>query len=282
MDFTDEVREIFNQLFVQIPIKTINKVNINIKEFKSSVKQHLNEVSADGRGIGEFRKYLVNRRVFPSNQSLIEDKLLLLLLTLLSLSTMTYVYLFFHHDTSTLLMLGEYYQKTYDIKILSGSVVVFYASQIIFIVLFYYLESKNKFHMIKLLQRLDNKYQEYKLTPRNTRRFNLLVYLTLKFCNEYLMNVMVVFIILFNCGTAYLVYIELETIHLKFRLFINLIVKNILVLYSFSILISVTSCVCLTTVYLKYRFIELIPMLKTGIEQNDYRLLFGTIIRYLF
>ena len=215
--------------------------------------------------------------VFPNDKDLIENKMFLLMMRLLSMVSMTNVYLLFYSDPTTLLFLGEFYQLMYDRNIIYGMVAVFYSIGIIFQTLNYYLAVKNKFHLIKLLDKLETKAQAYELIPNNSKRFNLIVYLILKVCNQYLMIVIMIFVGIFNCGLAYQAYVENNN-H-KFHLLINLIVKIILAKHNLNILISVVSCVCLSIVYLNYRFNELILMLKTGIEQNNYRLIFGAILR---
>ena len=271
-----EFYQIIKLIFVVKPIEVINSIFNKIEELKRGLKQHLEDVSVDGRGIGDFRQYLLKRRVFPNDKGLIENKMFLLMMTFISMASMTHVYLLFYNETTTLLFLGEFYQLMYDRKIIYGLVVVFNGIGLIFLALNYYLTIKNKFHFIKLLDKLENKAQAYKLAFDNSRRFNLLVYLV-KVCNQYLMIVMIIFMGLFNCVLAYQAYNENNN-H-KYRLLANLIVKIILAIHFVTILTSVVSCVCLSIVYLEYRFNELILMLKTGIEQNNYRLIFGAILR---
>ena len=164
-------------------MKFLNSIFNKFKEFKRGMKQHLDDVSADGRGIGDFRKYLLNMSVFPNDKDLIENKMFLLMMTLLSMASMTNVYLLFYSDPTTLLFLGEFYQLMYDRNIIYGMVAVFYSIGIIFQTLNYYLAVKYKFHLIKLLDKLETKAQAYELIPNNSKRFNLLVYLILKVCN---------------------------------------------------------------------------------------------------
>ena len=132
MNFCVEFRKIIKLVFVWIPIETIKRGNNKIKEYKNGMEQHLDDVSVDGKGFGDFRKYLVNRRVVPNDQGLTRNKMFLLMLTLLLMTTMTNLYLFFHNDTLTILLLGEYFQLIYDMRITVGSLVIFNGIAVIF------------------------------------------------------------------------------------------------------------------------------------------------------
>ena len=190
-----------------------------------------------------------------------------------------YFILTFYHDEWFLAIQGEYLHKMYKLEIAGPAVCLLNVTVAQIRVFFWYFESRSKFQSLDLFYNLYTNSREYRLLDNKyEKRFSKILFIVFRLIFGGNINPFVVVFLILNSFIAYLTYLDGKS-----YLIIAIINALIFSIYGYQIITTayITGySIFVTTLYLKYKFGEIIDNMLKGIQQKDELLLYYSMVKH--